>query len=142
VLITIEGLVLFEADFDGAIAIQRALPPLDKPGMAEGILQDIALLFFAPERPCATAGPSKDAVWICRYPYADQGHEDVVLQSDGLWEIRCYNQNHRLIRTIAPMSHETLHPGGLPPSRVVLKAYGLGGYELRMSLIEANPLEK
>jgi len=140
VLMTIEGLVLFEADFDGAVTIQRALPPLDKPGMAEGIVQDISLLFFAPEQPCTAAGLSKDAAWICRYPYADQGQEDVVLQPDGLWEIRRYNQSHRLMRTIAPMAKEDLNAGGLP-SRVVLKAHGLGGYELRMSLIEAVPLE-
>jgi hypothetical protein len=110
--------------------------------MAEGIVQDISLLFLAPERPCTTAGLSKDAVWICRYPNANQGQEDVVMQADGLWEIRCYNQNHRLIRTTAPIANENLHVDGLPPSHVVLKAYGLGGYELRMSLIEANPLEK
>ena len=141
VLMTIEGLVLFEADFDGAVTVQRALPPLDKPGMAEGMVQDISLLFLAPEQPCIAAGLSKEAAWICRYPSTDQGHEDIVLQPDGLWEIRRYNQNHRLMRTIAPMAKEDLHAGGLP-SRVVLKAYGLGGYELRMSLIEAVPLEK
>ena len=137
---TIEGLVVFEADFEGAVTIRRALPPLDKPGMAEGIVQDISLLFFAPEKPCITAGLSKDAAWICRYPYADRGQEDVVLQPGGLWEIRRYNRSHRLMRTIAPMAREALHAGGLP-SRVVLKAHGLGGYELRMSLKEAVPLE-
>ena len=51
VLMTIEGLVLFEADFDGAVTIQRAIPPLDKPGMAEGMLQDISLLFLHPNSP-------------------------------------------------------------------------------------------
>ncbi len=141
VLMTIEGLVLFEADFDGAVKIQRALPPLDKPGMADGIVQAISLLFLAPERPCATAGLSKDAAWICRYPYAEQGLEDVVVQAGGLWEIRCYNQSRRLMSTIAPMAGEDLHAGELP-SHVALKVYGLGGYELRMSLIEAVPLEK
>jgi len=142
VLMTIEGLVLFEADFDGAVTIQRALSPLDKPGMAEGIVQDISLLFLAPSRPCIAAGLSKDAAWICRYPNADQGQEDVVLQPDGVWEIRRYDQHHRLMRTIAPMANENLPVDGLPPSHVVLKAYGLVGYELRMSLIEAVPLEE
>lgn len=141
VLMTIEGLVLFEADFEGAVTIQRALPPLDKPGMAEGIVQDISLIFLAPEQPCITAGLSKDAAWICRYTCTGHGHEDVVLQPDGIWEIRRYDQHHRLMRTVAPMANEDLHAGELP-CRVVLKAYGLGGYELRMSLIEAIPLEK
>ncbi|MDY0282369.1 MAG: hypothetical protein RBR35_17620 [Salinivirgaceae bacterium] len=141
VLMTIEGLVLFEADFDGAVTIQRALPPLDKPGMAEGIVQDISLLFFAPEQPCVAAGLSKEAAWICRYPSTDRGYQDIILQPDGRWEIHRYNQSHRLMRTIAPMAKEDIHAGGLP-SRVVLKAHGLGSYELRMSLIEAVSLER
>jgi hypothetical protein len=141
VLMTIEGLVLFEADFDGKVKIERALPPLDKPGMAEGIVQDISLIFFAPEKPCIAGGLSKDGEWTCRYPCADRGDEDVVLRPGGLWEIRRYSKNHRLIRTISPMTSEDLHAGGLP-SHVVLKAYGLGGYELRMTLLEAVPLGK
>ncbi len=141
VLMTIEGVVIFEADFDGKVTVRRVLPSVDKPGIAEGIVQDVALLVLAPEQPCAIAGLSKDASWICRYPSADQGCEDVVLKPDGLWEIRRYNQRRRLMRSIAPMAKEDLHAGG-PPSRVVLKAYGLVGYELRISLIEAVPLEK
>lgn len=140
VLMTIEGLVLLDADFDGEVTVQRALPPLDTPGMAEGMVQDISLLFFAPERPCLTAGLSREAAWICRYPSTDQGHQDIILQPDGRWEIRRYSQSHRLMRTIAPMAGEDFHAGGLP-SRVTLEAHGLGGYRLRMSLIEAVPLE-
>lgn len=139
VLMTIEGLVLFEADFDGTVKVERALPPLDKPGMAEGMVQDISLIFFAPEKPMIAAGLSKDAEWICRYPAADKGREDIALKPDGLWEIRLYNRRSRLIRTISPVGREDLKAGGLP-SRVVLKAYGLGGYQLKMSLIEATPL--
>jgi hypothetical protein len=139
VLMTIEGLVLFEADFDGAVTIQRAIPPLDKPGMAEGMLQDISLLFFAPEQPCVAAGLSKEAVWICRYPSTDRGRQDIILQPDGRWEIRRYSQSHHLVRTIAPMSKEDLHADGLP-SRVELTAHGLWGYRLRMHLLEAVSL--
>ncbi len=140
VLMTIEGLVLFEADFDGGIKIRRALPPLDKPGMAEGIVQDISLLFLAPEKPSIAAGYSKDASWICRYPCLDGGREDIVLKPDGLWEIRLYNASRRLARTISPVAREDLQ-AGVMPSRVLLKAYGLGGYEIRMSLIESVPLD-
>lgn len=139
VLMTIEGLVFFEADFDGAVTIQRAVPPLDKPGMAEGMLQDISLLFFAPEQPCVAAGLSKEAAWICRYPSTDQGYQDIILQPDGRWEIRRYSKSHRLTRTIAPIAKEDLNVDGLP-SRVALKAHGPGGYRLRMRLMEAVSL--
>ena len=140
VLMTIEGLVLFEADFDGAVKVQRALPPFDKQGMAEGIVRDISLIFLAPEQPLDTAGFSKDAGWICRYPSADLGVEDIALKLDGLWEIRLYNQFHRLTRIVSAMSKEDPKGGGLP-SMVVLKAPGALGYELKMSMIEATPLE-
>jgi hypothetical protein len=140
VLMTIEGLVLFEADFDGAVTVQRALPPLDKPGMAEGIVYDISLIFLAPQQPVETAGVSEDAGSICRYPAADRGVEDVALKQDGLWEIRLYNQSHRLTRRVSAMSNQDPNAGGLP-SMVVLKAPGALGYTLKMSLIEATPLE-
>ncbi|MGD9503547.1 MAG: hypothetical protein AB7W37_01450 [Syntrophobacteraceae bacterium] len=141
VLMTIEGLVLFEADFNGAVTIERALPPLDMPGMAEGIVRDISLIFLAPEEPCAEAGFLEDGGWVCRHPSADGGDEDIVVQPDGRWEIGCYDKNHRLTRTVAPLAKEDVHAGGWS-SRVMLKAYGLGGYELRMNLIEADCLGK
>ncbi len=141
VLMTIEGLVLFEADFDGNVKVQRALPPFDKPGMAEGIVQDISLIFLVPEKPLVATGFLKDAGWICRYPSAGKGMEDVVLKRDGLWEIRLYNKIHHLTRIVSAMAKEDPNAGGLPP-RVVLKAPGALGYELRMSLVEATPLQK
>ena len=141
VLMTIEGLVLFEADFDGAVKVQRALPPLDKPGMAEGIVRDISLIFLAPKQPLETAGFSKDAERICRYPSADVGVEDVALKPGGLWEIRLYNQFHHLTRLVSAMSKEDSNAAGLP-SMVVLKAPGALGYTLKMRLIEATPLEE
>jgi hypothetical protein len=139
VLMSIEGLVLFEADFDGAVTIQRAIPPLDKPGMAEGIVRDISLLFLAPEQPCIAAGLSRNAAWICRYPSSDQGYQDIILYPDGRWEIRRYDQSRRLTRTVAPIAREDLNVDGWP-SRVALKAHGFGGYRLRMRLTEAVSL--
>jgi hypothetical protein len=141
VLMTIEGLVLFEADFDGAITVQRALPPLDRPGMAEGMLQDISLLFLPPKEPCIAAGDSKDGAWICRYPCTDGGCQDIVLQPDGDSKIRLYSRDNRLTRTVGPIPGKDHHAGGLP-SQVTLKAHGLMGYELRLSLIEAVSLGK
>lgn len=141
VLMTIEGLVLFEADFDGAITVRRALPPMDRPGMAEGMLQDLSLLFLPPEKPCLAAGSSGDGARICRYPSGDQGRQDIILEPDGGWEVRLYSQGSHLTRTIGPVSGQNLHESGLP-SQVTLTAHGLMGYELRMSLLEAVPLGK
>jgi hypothetical protein len=140
VMLTIEGLVLFEAHYDGAITIQRAVPPLDKPGLAEGMVQDILLVFFPPEQPCAMAGLSQSQEWVCRYPSVDQGFQDIALRPDHTWQIRRYSQGQRLLRTIAPLAKEDIQPRRLA-TRVALEAHGLGGYRLIMSLMEATPLD-
>jgi hypothetical protein len=140
VMMTIEGLVLFEASYDGAIAIQRAVPPLDKPGLAEGMVQDILLVFFPPEAPRMAAGLSANQDWVCRYPSVDQGFQDIVLRPDHTWQIRRYSRRQRLLRTIAPLAKEDVNPNRLA-TRVELKAHGLGGYRLIMSLMEATPLD-
>jgi len=136
VMLTIEGLVLFEADYDGTITIQRAIAPLDKPGVAEGMVRDILLIFFAPEQPCLAAGYAEDGSWTCRYPDADRGHEDIRLHTDGTWQIRRYSPGHKLVRTVAPMAQTDIRPDGLS-SRLELVAPGLAGYRLQMSLLEA-----
>lgn len=140
VMLTIEGLVLLEADYDGHTEIQRAIPPLDRPGVAEGMVRDILLIFFTPEQPCLAAGYSRDGDRICRYPDDDQGHEDIVLKTDGVWQIRHYDASHKLLRTVSPMTQADIRPDS-PPSRVELVAHGLAGYRLRMRLVEAIPLD-
>ncbi|MFZ1985038.1 MAG: hypothetical protein WAU91_11535 [Desulfatitalea sp.] len=140
VMMTIEGLVLFEAHYDGAITIQRAVPPLDKPGLAEGMVRDILLLFFPPEQHCTATGLSQAQEWVCRYPSVDQGFQDIVLRPDHTWQIRRYSQSQRLLRTIAPLAKEDINPNRLA-TRVELKAHGLAGYRLIMSLMEAIPLD-
>jgi len=140
-LMTIEGLVLFEAEYNGAATVQRALPPLDRPGMAEGIVQDIALIFLEPKQPLRTAGLGKDSRRICRYPAADLGVEDIALSPDGSWEIRLYTKYHRLTRIVSAPPQDDSHASVLP-SLVELIAPGPMGYRLKMRLIDAIPLEE
>lgn len=140
VMMTIEGLVLFEAEYDGAIRIHRAIAPLDKPGVAEGMLEDIRLIFFAPGQPCSSAGLSQEQTRICRYPVADGGRQDILLTADGAWQIQRYNAQRRLVRSVAPLSPEDIQPDRLA-TRLELKAHGLAGYRLVMRLMEAIPEE-
>lgn len=141
VMMTLEGFVLFEASYDGAITIHRAISPLDKPGVAEGMIRDILLIFFAPAQPCTSAGFSEDGAWICRYPSGGDESEDILLIPDGTWQIRRYSATHKLLRTVAPIARKDIQPDG-PAARVELKAPGLAGYRLRMRLVEAVPLDQ
>jgi hypothetical protein len=140
VMMTIEGLVLFEATYDGAIAIQRAVAPLDKPGVAEGMVEDIRLIFFPPDPCCLAAGFTPEGQSICRYPRPDGGTEEIRPGSDGAWEIRRYAPDHRLLRRVAPIPGGDLQLAGLP-ARVELQAPGLAGYRLVLRLVEAMPME-
>ncbi len=141
VMMTIEGLVLFEAEYDGAIRIQRAIAPLDKPGVAQGMVEDIRLIFFAPGQPCLSAGLSQGQTRTCRYPLADGGRQDILLAPDGTWQIQRYSPGRRLVRSITPLSSQDIQPDGLT-GRLELKAHGLVGYRLVMRLMEAVPIEK
>lgn len=140
-MITLEGLVLFEATYDGTgIQVQRAVPPMDKPGFAQGMIEDILLIFFPPILGPTTAGSLQEGARICRYPTGDGGTQDVVVYLDGRWEIRRYTDQNQLNRTITTDGSEATHPDGFP-ARLELRAHGAGGYRLNMSMMEAVPTD-
>jgi len=141
VMMTLEGLVFFEAHYDGELHIQRALPPFDAPGFAEGLMEDLLLIFFAPRSPLMAAGYLSDNARVCRFSLTDGGAEDIVVQRDGHWKIHRYNQQQRLVRTIQPDPSEGLSSQGFP-GRIVLEAHGLAGYHLSATLLEAEPMQQ
>ncbi len=140
-MMTIEGLVLFMAEHDGVTTtIQRAVAPLDRPGMAQGMVDDIRLIFFAPDPSGAEIGHTPEQERVCRYPLPDGGLEEIRPGAHGAWEIRRYNPFHRLRRSVTPLAGENALTAGIP-ARVELIAPGLAGYRLVMNLVEATPIE-
>ena len=49
VLMTLEGFVVFDGEYDRRVTVHRALPPFDSPHFADGLMEDIRLVFFEPE---------------------------------------------------------------------------------------------
>lgn len=139
VLMTVEGLVILEADYDGAVHILRAVPPMDRAGLAEGMIRDLRLMFFRPDQPVRQAGILADGERICRYALPDGGTEDIRLQDSSHWSIRRYNGRDRETRTVVSDPDAPLSPLGFP-TRLVLQAHGLLGYQMTMTLLEAQPL--
>lgn len=139
VLMTLEGLVLFQARFDQHITIERAVPPFDTKGLAQGLLNDIMLIFFVPDGPCRQTGYLETGDFVCRYTLGDRRTQDIVRKPQGGWEIRRYKANSRLERTVQPARPMDLSPKGFP-TRLELHAGGLTGYRLTLTLIEAQPL--
>lgn len=143
VIMTIEGIVLFDARYDQRLIIQRAVPPFDSEGFAEGLIKDIQLIFFAPKGPPVETGSDKDGASICRYHNSDGRIIDLVIHGDRSWQIRQYSRQLRLKRTVtAFFSQENpAKDQNAIPDRLELTAHGIAGYNLIMDLVEAVPLE-
>jgi len=138
-LLSIEGLRLFEARDDGALTIRRALPPFDRPALAEGMMMDIRLLFFPPPgKPIATGiRPSGNPG--CRYALED-GYLDVIRTPEGAYLLERYDHRQRMIRRA---EIKRCRPAGAEESEAVpchihLEAMGANAYQLDLDLVEAR----
>lgn len=140
-LMTVEGLILFSGRYDGQVVVERALPPMDRRGFAEGLMSDLKLIFFRPSAPLMRAARTTDGNRICRYGRPGDPQTDLKLTADG-WELRRYGEASRLERTIkAVYSPGPLpSPGGRFADRLILEAHGTGAYTIDMVLVEAVPL--
>lgn len=140
VLLTLEGMVLFEAHHDGQVTILRALPPFDKRGFAHGLMDDLLLIFMAPAHAAQTTGFTQEGRYVCRYPMTGGRIQDIVMADHG-WVIRTYSPSLKLERTLTPLSAKsganTHHP---IPRQLGLKTHGMLGYDLVLTLVEAQPL--
>jgi hypothetical protein len=141
-MMTLEGFVLFSARYDRELIVDRAVSPFDKREFAEGIMEDIRLIFLQPEGPFVRSGLLADGSPSCRYENPGGGFTDVILFPDGSWEIRRYGKNLRLTRTVRASCPEAAGPTALQalPASLELEAYGPLGYGLSMNLVSAHPL--
>ncbi|OHD66548.1 MAG: hypothetical protein A2176_02120 [Spirochaetes bacterium RBG_13_51_14] len=132
-LMSIEGLVLLDADYDGALVINRGIGPLASPDLVMGMIRDIKLMLFRPAGAVAEIGALHDGSGICRYR-TDGGMLDVVLMNGGDTEVLSYDSSSRVSRTVR---FSDFRSDGIP-RRIELSATGLFSYSLRLDLIEAE----
>ena len=136
VMMTLEGFVLFDGTYDKKVRVDRAVPPFDKPEFAKNMLDDVRLLYLAPEGRPMHAGTLKDGAVICRYIGTQYPVMDVIVHRDGSWEIDGYSESEEAKRRIKAGSVKN----GIPET-VELKAYEAWDYTLRMSLISAETVD-
>ncbi len=132
-LLSIEGLVLLDAEYDGRLVINRGIGPLARPELVMGMIQDIRLMLFTPPGIMSDAGVLKDGNRACRFR-SDDGDVYIIMKEAGDIELRAYDRSSRLRRTVRFMD---IRPGGLPKI-IVLESAGMIGYSLRLDLIEAD----
>lgn len=146
VLMTIEGLVVFEAKrVKGNTVIKKATPPFDTTQFAKGLMQDVQLIFFPPQGECIKAGLTKNKQKICRYKTGSSYTRDILMEKeDGGWSIHHYKDG-KLARSLQAFpgdsTEEPLSPAY--PQEIRLEASNPSwDYSLQMSLIKARNLNK
>lgn len=144
VIMTLEGFVVFDALYDGQITVKRALAPFDSEVFANGLIEDINLIFFKPSGSVTTSGSLNSGAAVCRYQKPDGRLVDIISLGAPIWEIRQYRPDNRLAQTVRIMSAKETnladHMG--IADKIELKAHGSPGYTLVMDLVEAVPLPK
>lgn len=136
VIMTIEGFVLFDASYEeGEVLVNRALPPFNADHFAGRMMEDVRLIFLAPDGPLADAGLLADGSTVCRYRENQGNIEDVIVHKDDSWEIVKYSSNYEMLRKIRGLSvRDSI------PAIVELTAFGFREYSLHMILISAEPI--
>ena len=98
-------------------------------------MEDVRLIFLAPDGRLSDAGVREDGSTACRYYGNDDRIEDVVVHRDNTWEIETYSNNYELLRRIRAFSVRD----GIP-EMVELTGFGFREYSLRLKLISAEPV--
>lgn len=137
-LMTIEGLVLFSARYDGRLIVDRAVKPFDRPGFAQGLIDDLMLMFLYPKG-LKQVGRSAEGKLICRHRYPEDHVTDVIIDGPKSWMINKYNSQGKLLRTVTAGSannNQADDRSGIA-QHVTMENRSGSEYRLELRLIEA-----
>lgn len=137
-IMTPEGMVLFEAESGpDKLKVNRALPPFDSEDFAKNVIEDIKLIFFAPEGRLHEKGTLADSSMVCRYQEENDDWIDVIDDKLKGIAVKRYSPNGILKRHI-----KFNNKAGNIYQNIELQAYEAFNYSLLMNLIEAQKVEK
>ncbi len=135
-IMTAEGMVLFEAEAKPTLKVIRALPPFDSGNFAKNMMEDITLIFLAPEGEIKTKGILSDGAEICRWQEKSGAWIDVIARLPEGMDINKYSAYGNWQRRIKlNLTSENVY------SSIELSAKETFNYSLLLTLIEAEPLE-
>lgn len=136
VLMTLEGLVLFDGESDREnLYVSRAVPPFDKESFARNMMDDVRLLFLAPADPTLETGILKNGETLCRFKGNAGETIDVLIRQDRTWKIETYAMPTKRLREVNAVDLTEGIPGDIE-----LQGHANGNYTLRLKLIHAEPL--
>ena len=131
-LMSIEGLVLFEAVNDKKLTINRAVGPFNSKSFAIRLIDDINSIFFKPEGKLIKTGLLKDGSMICRYK-KNEIITDIIYDDSTKWTINVYTKKS-IKKKIEILTQGTEKEHGW----IKLKSYGRNKYNLDMKLIRTE----
>ena len=137
-LMTIEGLVLFSARYDGKLIVDRAVKPFDRPGFAQGLMDDLMLMFMHPKG-LRQVGRSAEGKLICRHWYPEDHVTDIMIDGPNSWLINKYSSQGKLVRTVTAGRENNDHAderSGIAQHMTMENRSG-SEYRLELRLIEA-----
>ncbi len=137
VLMTIEGLVLFDIVYARSLSVNRAVPPFDAPSFARRMAEDIGLAFFSPGGEPAAWGRTAAGDTVCRFERPGGEFVDVLSGQSGALEIRLYGSGKELRKKVSIPRVET--PG--LADELEIRGTGWPSYSLHLRLIEAERIE-
>jgi hypothetical protein len=136
-IMTAEGMVLFDAESGpGTLKVNRALPPFDSVDFAKNMIEDIKLIFFAPEGKIQKKGTLPDGAAVCRYHEEKRDWIDVIENKSEGTAIKRYSSAGILKRHV-----KFNKTAGNIYQSIELQANETFNYSLLMTLIEAEPVE-
>jgi hypothetical protein len=134
VLMTVEGLVLFDVEFGPGLTVHRAVPPFDVPGFAPRMAEDIGLAFFLPGKAPTALGMEPGGGTVCRFTRPGGETVDVRTAPNGPLEIRLYGAGQGLRKRVS-----IPHPqGGGLSDEIEIRGVAWPPYSLQLRLIAAE----
>ncbi len=135
-LLTPEGFTLFDGELrKGEVVVQKAVPPFDSPTFAEGMMADVAFLFFSPLGGPASWGKAADGTRVCRWGDPDGFQTEIKETPDRGWQILLWDNQGQGAKK-ASLQGPFVH--GLA-ANIELRVLRPVSYTLKMTLVQSGP---
>ena len=136
VLMTVEGLVLFDIASGQELTVKRAVPPFDAPAFAARMAEDIGLAFFLPGQKAVAVGQEEGGAAVCRFARPGGEVVDILAAPTGAIQIRLYGAGQELWKKVS-IPH--LERAGLA-EELEIRGTVWPSYGLNLRLLEAEPV--
>ncbi len=143
-IMTLEGLTLFEGKLiEDQIEILRSISLFSTVAFADGLLNDVRLIFLKPTGQLAEIGRTDQGSPICRYRNIDKSILDIVIDANGDWELVQYGVDSQINRRVIAQYDISSMPSEkkYTPDRIKLIVTGSFHYTLDMQIIQSMDIE-